>query len=579
MRLAWWTIAWVCLGFGLSAPALAQDGDADARRELAADALFAPLKGSRPGCAAGVFRAGTVVYSRAFGMANVELAVPLGGDSVLALDSMSKQFTGMSVVLLALRGKLSVNDDVRKFLPELPDYGATVRISHLLHHTSGLKDGSELLVLAGYRPPFDVQTKETFLRLILRQRTLNFAPGSEFLYSDTNYFLLGLIVERVSGRPLEAFAHDEIFAPLGMTHTEFRQDSSRIIPNRATQYNKSYDPSPSDGMFHNADSHVEALGADGVFSTIADLAKWDGNFYKPVVGGPKAIELMLETAKLSDGSPNDYATGLYVGAFHGLRKVEHSGGGAGSDSEMIRFPDQQLTIAVLCNVRDEDQADHALTAVPLARKMLDIYLEAPAASPTGAAGSPPSETPPTGSVSADAPPLQRFAGLYWNGRFDRVYRLSVTDDRLTASALPNGPSMKLERAGDDRFRAGPLTMAFNTDASEIAVSQSSAPRRTLVRVGEPAADASALKELAGDYYSSDVDAVWRLRAREDRLIVQVSNFPDEVVRPAFRDAFFTDRGLLRFTRDAHGAVSGFEVGNARVWKVAFVPVRASAPRP
>lgn len=552
----------------------AQSDSAEARRSAAADQLFAPLGGDRPGCAAGVFRAGSVVYARAFGMANVELASPLRPDNVFALDSMSKQFTGMSIVLLALRGKLSLDDDVRKFLPELPDYGTTVRIAHLLHHTSGLKDAGELLVLAGYRPPFDVQTRGAYEDLILRQHGLNFAPGSEFLYSDSNYFLLGLVVERVSGKSLAAFARDEIFAPLGMNHTEIREDSSRIIPGRATQYNKSYDPSPSDGRFHNADSHVEALGADGVFSTLADLAKWDANFYDPVVGGPKAIDLLLKTEQLDDGSPNDYAAGLYVGTFHGARKVEHSGGGAGSDSEMIRLPEQKLTIAVLCNVRDEDPADHALTAVPLTRKMLDIYFDAPAPRPPSHADAGTFKAQPIESAA-----LQAYAGLFWNGRFDRLVRLSVQNGRLAMTPQPDGPPVPLTYGDDGGFHAGPLTLTFDAARDAISVSQPGAPLRHIVRVQEPQPGAVGT-ELAGDYYSPDVDATWRLSVQADKLVLRVKGFADESLRPAFRDAYLTDRGLLRFLRDDKSAVTGFEVGNTRVFHVTFrrtEPLRA-APR-
>lgn len=553
----------------------AQDSDRDSRRAAAADQLFSAFKGPRPGCAVGVFRAGTVVYSRAFGMANVELEAPLSPDTVFALDSMSKQFTGMSIVLLELRQKLSIDDDVHKYIPELPIYAAPVTISDLLHHTSGLKDGSELAVLAGFRPPFDVQTKGAFLDLILRQHTLNFAPGSEYLYSDTNYFLLGLIVERVSGRTLAAFAKDEIFTPLGMTHTEFREDSSKTILGRATQYNKNYDPSPRDGLFHNADSHVEVLGADGVFSTLADLAKWDSNFYQPVVGGREAIDLLLKKANLKDGSPNEYAAGLIVGTFHGMTKIEHSGGGAGSDSEMIRLPDQRLTIAVLCNVRDEDPNDRPFTAVALTRKMLDTYLD-----PTSPAS--PSSVPtskPAAAEHANPALVQRFAGLYWNGRFDRLYRLAVKEGGIIATTLPDGRATPMEVSGEHQLQTGPATMTFNSAYTEAEISAPATPHRKLFRVEQSLSGPTVVQQFAGVFYSPDVDAIWRLTATGNDLTLNVRSFAPEVLRPAFRDAFFTDRGLLRFHRDERGRVDGFEMGNARVWNVGFRRVELPRAQP
>jgi hypothetical protein len=261
-----------------------------------------------------------------------------------------------------------------------------------------------------------------------------------------------------------------------------------------------------------------------------------------------------------------------------LNKIEHSGGGFGSDSEMIRFLDQRLTIAVLCNVRDEDAKDHPLTAVPLARKMLDIYLEGPVggSSPNQTSGG--SEAKPSGAGPVAPAVLQSFEGLYWNGRFDRVYRFAAKDGQLIMTSLPDGRATKMEVVGDHQLRAGPVALTFNAGYAEMEISQPGASHRRLVRVAEPLASAADVQQFAGDFYSAAVDAIWHLHATGDKLSLELKNFPAENLRPAFRDAFFTDRGLLHFTRDSGGFVNGFEMGNARVWKVAFRRVQLPAPQ-
>src|SRR5437763_11474123 len=237
-------------------PAAAQNN----REAAQMDATFKWFTTSTPGCAVAVMSGGDIIYSHTYGMANLEFGVPLTTDSVFPIDSMSKQFTGMGIVLLALRKELSFSDDVHKYIPELPDYGHEISIEDLLHQTSGLKDAGELLRFAGFRTSFDVQTKQVYLDIILRQHELNFLPGDQYLYSDTNYFVLGLVIERISGKPLSVFARQEIFEPLGMTHTLFRDDSSRLLPGRVSEYSKGSDENPEDGAFHNADGYIEGWG-------------------------------------------------------------------------------------------------------------------------------------------------------------------------------------------------------------------------------------------------------------------------------------------------------------------------------
>jgi len=526
-------------------------------------------------------KAGDVLYTQAYGMANLELGVPLTTDSVFPIDSMSKQFTGMAIVLLSLSGKLSFSDDVRKYIPELPDYGHPISIDDLLHQTSGLKDAGELLRFAGFRAPFDVQTKKAYFDIIVRQRALNFNPGDQYLYSDTNYFLLALVVERVSGKTLADFARQQIFEPLAMTHTQIRDDSSRIIPGRATEYNKGYDERSSDGAFHNADSHIEALGQDGVFTTLIDLAKWDRNFYDSKLGGPKAIDLMLQTKKLNDGRENNYALGLIRGSYRGLPRVEHGGGGFGSDTEMIRFPEQRLTVAVLCNMRDLDPHDQELGAVPLTRKILDIYLsdqfKNPSSPQSNAVNSHQSVSDKSSMPSLATEDLNRFAGLFWDGQSESVRKFEIKEGKLTVTRLPDGGAIDFDFAGDGRFRRGPAMLSFVRDASRVDVSQPGAPNQRLMRVSESLKTDAAFKQYSGDFYSPELDVTWRFSTQNNQLLLKLKDFKDETLQPAFADAFFTDRGLIHFLRNAQGEVETFEAMNIRVKGIKFTRIEP-APR-
>lgn len=545
---------------------------AESEKTSQADALFRRFDAATPGCSAAVVNAGDILYEHAAGMANIELGVPLTTESVFGIASTSKQFTAMSIVLLALRGKLSLGDEIHKYIPELPRYRYPIRIEQLLHHTSGIKDADELLEFAGFRPPFDLETKQMYLDMILRQRELNFVPGSEFLYSNSNYFLLSLIVERVSGKPFATFAQQEIFGPLAMTHTQLRDDASRVISKRAFGYDKAYH-NPSDGYFHDADDHVQVLGEDGVFTTIQDLAKWDRNFYEFKVGGQEAVARMLQTTKLNDGTANQYAGGLEIGSYRGLKTAGHDGGGFGTSSDFLRFPEQRMTFVVLCNFRDEDEHDRDLRATLLARKLADIYLQSefptrPPASNSQSSGS--TSTPPKSLSSTDS--LRAFVGYYWDRRTTIVRRFEVREGRLWISVLPGGNPADLENLGRGKFRLGPATLTFSKDGAEVEASQPGGPPNKLWRVPDPQGAKKTLNNFTGSFYSADIDSTWKFVASGDHFVMRRKYFPDEEMIPAFGDAFFcgvANGALIHFVRTDSGKVVRADVMNRHMRRIRF----------
>src|SRR2546427_8935253 len=284
----------------------AAENTAEEKKAVAVDEIFVDLtKAGSPGCALGVYRDAKMIYSKGYGLANLEENVPITPQSVFDIGSTSKQFTAASILLLEKQGKLSINDDVRKYIPELPDYRQKVTILHLLNHTSGLRDYLTLMELAGNNTD-SVTTDEDALQMVFRQKALNFAPGSDWLYSNTGFFLLSVIVKRASGKTLREFAAENIFTPLAMTHTQYRDDHTSLIANRAMAYD-----AKEKGAGYRLDvSYFEQTGDGAVHTSVEDLLKWDENFYSGQICGNGGLVLIKEQGKLNNGKVVDYAKGL-----------------------------------------------------------------------------------------------------------------------------------------------------------------------------------------------------------------------------------------------------------------------------
>ena len=316
------------------------------------DPLFAEWdRADSPGCAVAVYRDGKIAYARGYGSANLEHSIPIGPRTVFDIGSTSKQFTAACIGLLAQDGKLTVGDDVRKYVPELPDYGKTITLDHLLHHTSGLRDYLTLFALAGIASENLTGEFET-LAMLARQKKLNFDPGTEFLYSNSGYFLLSVVVQRASGKSLPEFARERIFEPLGMKETHIHDDHTRIVARRAT----GYEPRAQGGFAIDM-SDFEQTGDGAVMTTLEDLALWDENFYSARVGGPALLEFLRTRGRLTDGKTLDYARGLGLGETNGVAFESHGGAWAGYRAQLLRFPKQHTSFVCLCNLGSMDPSD------------------------------------------------------------------------------------------------------------------------------------------------------------------------------------------------------------------------------
>jgi CubicO group peptidase (beta-lactamase class C family) len=527
------------------------------------DKLFAQWdKPNTPGCALAVIKDGLITYERGYGAANLELAVPLTPSSVFNAGSISKQFTVMSILMLAQQGKLSLEDDVRKHIPEVPDFGTPVKLRHLVHHTSGLRDFLEMLEMAGWRTG-DITTEKDVLDMVARQRTLNHRPGDEFVYTNTGYVLLAVVVKRVAGQPLREFAEANIFRPLGMTGTHFYDDHRAIIQGLVDGY------LPQKGGFLKwmpADDHA---GSSNLFTTVRDLARWDENFYDRKVGGQAIIEQMLTQGTLNDGSKLEYAGGLLVTSYRGLKTVIHAGSSLGYQGTLHRFPEQHFSVALLCNVRGNNPDG-------LARRVADIYL----ADQLGQAAENPASTTaaPADVFKMSEKELSSVAGLYWNPATDAVRRVYVKDGKLMYLRAPGNES-ELSPLGKDRF-----VMLGVRNRVEIAFQSArpGAPLRMLLTEagGKPVVQESVkaasyrpqqLNEFAGEYFSPELDTTYSIIPQGDKLLMRTGNWGDFLLSPRFLDSFANpeEMGSLIFTRDDKKRVSGFIIRSGKVRNLRF----------
>ncbi len=520
-----------------------------------------------PGCAVGVYRDGRIVYARGYGMANLELSIANTPQTVFDIGSTSKQFSAFAIQLLAREGKLSLDDDVRKWVPEIPSYGKTVTIRHLLHHTGGLRDYIELMSLQGVMTE-DLTGDAEVLDIMARQKAPNFAPGEEHLYCNTGYFLLSVIVKRASGRSLRDFAAERIFVPLGMRHTQFNDSHTRIILNRATGYSKG-----KSGVFGIDMSDWEQTGDGAVLTTVEDLLRWDQNFYDPKVGDARVLEAMHEVGVLNGGKKLEYASAIYVSTYRGLPAVTHGGSWAGYRAQLMRFPQQKLSVACLCN------NGGAANPSRLAQKVAEVYLGdlMTPAEPKAEAG--------TAEAAAAAPPGSgAFTGAYRNPVSGELVTLSLEEGVLVASVA--GKAHRLTPAGPNVFRriGGPAGMR-----SEMAFEPGAPGTRPRMRVTETDEDgevetenfvpverwtptAAELAALAGSYASQELDTSWRLVADGGKLFIRHRGMPAEPLTPTVRDAFTLDGMSLTLRRGPGGKAAGFTLDAGRVRGVAFARV-------
>lgn len=550
MRIAWW--------FLLSAPGLAfaQPQPLTPREERLIDHVFQAWdEPDSPGMAVGIVRDGKFVYKKAFGMADLERTVKLTPDHVFYVASVSKQFTAMCVLLLEEQGKLSVDDDVRKHVPELPDYGHTVTVRHMLSHTSGIRDYYSLNTLRGENRD-ELYSDADVLAMIVRQKELNFEPGSEYSYSNSGYFLLKEIVERASGETIQDFSQRNIFGPLGMTDTRFQSSVGMLVPNRALPYGGSI-PAGFENV-HNSDAVV---GARGLLTTLKDFRIWHENFKKNKLGkgSQKLIERMTTVAKKNDGEALTYALGVSVTDYKGVRQIGHSGSFAGYRSRVFLYPKENTSIFVFANTYGADPS--ALTY-----KVADILFKDKFTDPKA---DPNAKKPrPAEPAEVERSQLARLLGLY-RDEDGGVHEVTLGDDgvRLTKGAT----TQKVVTEGDTKFydpKTGDEIEFVMTGEMPAGLTKKPMKGKTVNAQKMPRVQYSTddLKTFEGRYFSDEAD-VWHTLSVNEKgeLRIKAGNVDLKLTPNAVGD-FSCSMGLFQFDRGRKGYV----VRGSRVKKMPFV---------
>jgi CubicO group peptidase (beta-lactamase class C family) len=563
-RLALFVAATALAAGSNPAPAQHIVGTRDARA-LRADSVFQRFdRTDSPGCALGVYQDGKVLYARGYGMASLEFGVALSPRSVLDVGSISKQFTAMSILMLQKEGKLSLDDPIRKYIPEMPPYADKITLRRALSQTSGLRD---LYTMMG-------QTGRTFagdtidaLRVITGSVQPNYEPGARYLYTNSGWILAAQIVYRLTGKTLAQFAEERIFQPLGMRDTRYQADATTIIPNGA----EGYAPRPGGG-FRVARSTYDGaiMGAGAVHTSVEDFGRWLNNYDEATVGSRDIIETMTTATKLNDGSPatsgptQAYAIGLNVGTLRGLRVVSHGGSWAGYRGHFLRFPDQRFAVSTFCNLTTSGPDS-------LARKVAGIYLGDRMQPDSAAIWAAALDAAPRAALPAAS--LRGLVGVWRNVERGEVRRTRLVGDTLFALG---GERTRLVPLEGGRFRAASGTeIRFEGDepAPSRMIVRTTGETVTFTRADTAALTPAQLAEYAGNYRSDEAEATHTWKVEKGQLVLYINNRRVGVLDPTYKDGFTGGGTVIDVQRDAKGRITGFVLESGRVRHLRFTRER------
>ncbi|HVS90832.1 MAG TPA: serine hydrolase domain-containing protein [Mucilaginibacter sp.] len=506
------------------------------------DKLFSNYKLNQPGCELAICRNGVVIYSKAWGTANLEDGVPLTANSILEAGSVSKQFTAAAILLLAQQGKLSLDDNIRKYLPEIPNYGESIRIKHLLHHTSGIRDWGAIADIANWPRSTKTYSNDDVLDILSRQKALNNKPGAEFIYSNSNYNLLAIIVKRVSGMSLAEFTRKYIFEPAGMSYTQWRDNFKRIVSNRAVAYDK------TDAGYEADMPNETAYGNGGLLTTAEDLLRWLEYDWAGKFGNPSLLTEQVKVDHLNNGLANDYGMGLFISKREGWDYIFHDGATAGYRAFLSRYPQLKLSFAFLSNVSTMDIAQlHKLEDifVPERNKAKSIVNEKP-------------------SYPMSVAKLKAFAGWYMNGKTGDGQKLTVVNDTLRTTHF------KLKPISANSFAFGENRLVFRS--KDFLFIPDSKDATEYIAIKAPAdTGLDYLRTYAHHYKSTETGSECSMLVKNNKLIWHRAPCTDIELKPTYLNGFTSVDGddSFHFFRGAKGKITGFKISVNRARNVEF----------
>jgi len=507
-----------------------------------------------PGAVMGLISKGELIYSKGYGAANLEHSIPNTVSTAFNIASNTKQFTAACISILNLRGELRFNQTLDEFFPDFPPYAKEVTVQHLLHHTSGLRDFSQITYLSGLRPD-DYYDDSDILEWIGSQKELNFSPGEKFMYANSNYWLLGQIVQKVSGMPLSSFAKQEIFTPLNMSNTQFKDDNTNIIKNRAFGHS----PNRSGG-YRWIHSMLEHTGNGGIYTSVEDLAKWDKEFYTRKIFKDQFWETMMTQGILNNGEVIPYAKGLIMGNHHGIKTMDHGGRAPGYQSNIIRFPEEEFTIILLSNTS-------AINASQLSYQIADIFLEAKIVQAS------PIPTPERKKISLTTKQLEGLVGSYWN-RDKAFSRKIVLQEGVLQyqRSRQNSHTLLPINATEFRMLDTPpgMEVIVRFDKKEMLFSENGEVVETFEQYRPIKYSVQELSAFTGKYFSNEINTYYELRLeKNDQLLLLINGKPTVPLRPVMRNLFSSPIGVFQFSEDGKGRIGAFKVSTPRVKNLAF----------
>lgn len=480
-----------------------------------------------PGAALGIYQNGEIQLMKFYGSSHLETNTSITSETVFNVGSVAKQFTAFAIALLAQQGKLSLDDDIRKFLPELPDYGASISLRQVIHHTSGLPDAFIALWLDGWRPT-DLIKENDVLEMASRLEHLNFQPGKKFLYNTGSYILLSMVVERVSEMTFPEFTHKEIFLPLEMTSTFFSDDHSEVISNRAYGY------SPTrDGQYRHTYTLNDFGGASSLYTTIEDFFKWDQNFSTFEVGGKELIELLQKPAVLNNGRTVPYGFGLTVENYKGKQIIGHSGGDGGFRADYLRLSNENLSIFLMGNHSN-------LPASTRSRQVADIFLQPNSLGTVSTEKNPEKEQKKDFKEDIE---LEKITGYYWDPKNKSLVEFFEKDNVLWMNT--QGATVPLKQTGNFEFgiEGHPVEFYFHPneqrEKNNIIIYWRGKNGDQDQFLWRPSGSVSpeVLNKFEGTYASNELQTTWKIKSIDQNVVIERPKLGTIDLKPVFEDAF------------------------------------------
>jgi CubicO group peptidase (beta-lactamase class C family) len=506
---------------------------------------------SSPGIAVAIIRNGQVVYKNNYGMANLEYDTPITSSTVFDVASLAKQFTGFAISTLVQEGKINLDDDIRKYLPQVPKFRQTIRINHLLHHTSGIRDWAAALTIAGWRYT-ELATFDDIVRMVKNQKDLDFEPGSQYSYSNTGYNLLAAIVEKVSGKSFREWTDERIFKPLKMNTTHFVDDNNKMIKNLAYSYYF------ENNEFFKYPNVLSAYGSSSLYTSLDDLIKWAIFFQKAISENEPKVLRMLGKGKLKNNDAVNYGFGLeLVSDENNLNEIYHSGAWSGFRTVIKHFPHEQISIIILSNANDDytiGSANSIADLLPTKLRKTTSNTDLPI-------------------FKVDRFLLKKYVGVYEWGLGE--LNITLENDQLMFQ-FTNEPKFPLQALSDSKFllSVAGQTLTFNKDSdgnvsSFIFKSEEGKKLNTKVVQLKP------LNQYVGIYYSEELSAEYRVDISNSKLIIHHFRRGDFelIAHKNIEDLFTGDVGRLQFYRNTRQQVIGFNLNSGSARNIRFGKVR------